>query len=51
MAKRVMVVLPAEEKAPGRGDLSLAFQYVKGAYKKDGTSFLVGPVATGEEVN
>jgi len=32
------------------GDLTMAFQYLKGAYKNDGDIFLVGLVAIGQEV-
>ena len=28
----------------------MAFQYLKGAYKKDGDKFLGGPVATGQRI-
>lgn len=31
-------------------NLIAAFQYLNMAYKKDGMVFLVGPVATGQEV-
>ncbi|KAK4815832.1 hypothetical protein QYF61_008435 [Mycteria americana] len=37
-AERVVVVQPGEEKA--LGDLIVAFQYLKGAYKKDGDRLL-----------
>lgn len=30
------------------GDLTVAFQCIKGGYKKDGERLLVGPVATGQ---
>jgi len=32
------------------GHLIVAFQYLKGACKKDGTSFLAGPVAIGQRI-
>jgi len=32
------------------GDLTAAFQYLKGAYKKDGGSFFTSPVVKGQGV-
>jgi len=33
-----------------RGDLAAAFQYLKGAYMKDGSRFLAGPVVIAQGV-
>ncbi|GAB0180007.1 hypothetical protein GRJ2_000466000 [Grus japonensis] len=38
------------EKRKLQGDLTAAFQYLKEAYKKMGTNFLVGPVVIGQGV-
>jgi len=38
------------EKERVQGHPIMAFQYLKGAYKKDGDKFLAGPVAIGQGV-
>ena len=38
------------EKSRLQGDLMAAFQYLKGAYSKDGTDFLARLVVTGQGV-
>jgi len=38
------------EKRRLQGHLIAAFQYLRGAYGKDGTEFLAGPVAIGQGV-
>ena len=42
--------LLGREKRRLQGDLTAAFQPLKGGYKKVGTDFLVGPVAVGQGV-
>lgn len=38
------------EKRKVQEDLTVAFQYLKGAYKKDGPNLLSGPFAVGHRV-